>query len=72
MKRLSELSGLTELFISNTRTLKRRIIEKFTDDISFYPKDKYLTVHSRDVNQFVHSRYVNPCESVLVTWKGKG
>ena len=72
MKHLSELSGLTEPFISNTRTLKRRIIEKFSDDISFHPKDKYLTVPSRDVNQFVHSRYVNPCESILVIWKGKG
>ena len=29
IKRLSELSELTELIISNTRTLKRRIIDKF-------------------------------------------
>ena len=56
IKRLSELNGLTEPIISNTRTLKRRIIGKFSDDISFYPKDKYLIVHSSDVN---------PCEYVL-------
>ena len=45
IKRLSELSGLTEL--------KRRIIDKFSDEISFYTKDKYLKVHSSGIN---------PCE----------
>ena len=34
IKRLSELSGLTEPLISNTRTLKRGIIDKFSDNIS--------------------------------------
>ena len=37
IKCLSELNRLTEPIISNTRTLKRRIIGKFSDDISFYP-----------------------------------
>ena len=63
IKRLSELDGLMEPIISNTRTLKRRIIDKFSDDISIYPKDKYLIVHSSDVN---------PCEYVLAILKGKG
>ena len=62
-KRLSELSGLTEPIISNTRTLKGRITDKFSDDISFYPKDKYFIVHNSDVH---------PCEYVLATLKGKG
>ena len=35
IKRLSEHNELTEPIISNTRTLKRRIIDKFSDDISF-------------------------------------
>ena len=56
IKRLTELSWLTEPIISNTRTLKRRTIDKFSDDISFYPKGKYLIVHSSDAN---------PCENVL-------
>ena len=60
-KRLSELNGLTEPIISITRTLKRRIIDKFSDSVSFYPKDKYLMVHSNDVN---------PCEYVLAILKG--
>ena len=63
IKRLSELSGLTESIITNTRTLKRRIIGKFSDDISFYPKDKYL---------IVHKSAVNPCEYNLAILKGKG
>ena len=37
-KRLSEYNGLTEPIISNTRTLEKRIIDKFCGDISFYPK----------------------------------
>ena len=62
IKRLSELSGLAECIISNVRTLKR-IIDTFSDDISFFPKCKYLIVHSSDVN---------PCEYVLAILKGKG
>ena len=50
IQRLSELNEFTEQIISNTRTLKRRITGKFSDDISFYSKDKYLVVHSSNVN----------------------
>ena len=50
IRRLSELNEFTEQIISNTRTLKRRITGKFSDDISFYSKDKYLVVHSSNVN----------------------
>ena len=63
IKCLSELNGLMEPIISNTRTLKRRIINKLLDDISFYPKDRCSIVHSSDVN---------PCEYVLAVLKGKG
>ena len=62
IKRLSEHNELTEPIISNTRTLKRRITDKFSDDISFQPKGKYLIVHSSDVN---------PCWYVLAILKGK-
>ena len=62
IKRLSELNGLTEPIFSNTRTLKRRIIDKFSDDISFYINDKYLIVHSSNAK---------PCEYVLAILKGK-
>ena len=63
IKCLSELNGLMEPIISNTRTLKRRIINKLLDDISFYPKDRCSIVHSSDVNL---------CEYVLAVLKGKG
>ena len=60
IQRLSELNEFTEHIISNTRTLKRRITGKFSDDISFYSKDKYLVVHSSDVN---------PCKCSLAVLK---
>ena len=60
IQRLSELNEFTEHIISNTRTLKRRITGKFSDDTSFYSKDKYLVVHSSDVN---------PCKCGLAVLK---
>ena len=39
------------------------IIDKFSNDISFYQKDKYLIVHSSDINA---------CEYVPVILKEKG
>ena len=62
IKRLSELSGLTETIFLNTRTLKSRIIDKFSDDISFSPKGKYLVVCSSDVDL---------CQYALAYLKGK-
>ena len=49
MKRLSELNGFREPIFSNTRTLKIKINDKFSDGISFYLKDKYLIAHCSDV-----------------------
>ena len=53
----SVLNALTEHVLSNARTLKRRIINKFSDDISL---------------QVFHSSDVNPREYVLPILKGKG
>ena len=60
---LSEENGLDEPVITNTRSLKRHIIERFPDDISYYPKGKYLIVHCSDMN---------PCEYAVAVLKGKG
>ena len=54
---------MTEPIISNTRTLKRKIIDRFSDNISVYPEEKYLIVHSSNID---------PCEYVLAILKGKG
>ena len=63
IKTLIELNALMEPIIWNTRTLKRKIlINKFSDDISFYPKVKYLIVHSSNFD---------PCEYLLVILRGK-
>ena len=53
LKRLSELSGFREPIFSNTRTLK--IIDKFSDDNSFYLNGKYLIARSSDVNTYEHT-----------------
>ena len=63
IKTLSELNGLMKPIISNTRTIKRRgAINKFSNDISFYPKVKYKIVHSSNFT---------PCEYVLAILRGK-
>ena len=63
IKSLIELNGLMEPIIWNTSTLKRkRFINKFPDDIFFYPKVKYLIVHSSNFD---------PCDYVLVILRGK-
>ena len=63
IKTLIELNALMEPIIWNTRTLKRKIlINKFSDDISFYPKIKYLIVHSSNFD---------PCEYLLAVLRGK-
>ena len=53
---------MTGSIISNTRTLKRRIIDKFSEYISFYRKYKYLRVNSSNVNS---------CEYVFAILKRK-
>ena len=63
IKTLSELNGLMEPIISNTRTIKRRgAINKFSNDICFYPKVNSLIVHSSNFN---------PCEYVRAILRGK-
>ena len=63
IKTLSELNGLMKPIISNTRTIKRRgAINKFSNDICFYPKVNYLIVHSSNFN---------PCEYVRAILRGK-
>ena len=63
IRMLSEEYGLTEPVISNTRTLKRKITERYPDEISYYPKGKYLIVHCSDMN---------PCEYAVAVLKEKG
>ena len=53
---------MTGSIISNTRTLKRRIVDKFSEYISFYRKYKYLRVNSSNVNS---------CEYVFAILKRK-
>ena len=63
VKLLCEKNGSEESIIRKTRTLKRKIIDTFPEEISFYPNEKYLIVHSSDVN---------PSQYIVAVPKGKG
>ena len=43
---ISEEQGLEVAPITNTRPLKRLIVEKFGENVSFFPNGKYLIVHA--------------------------
>ena len=46
IKMISEEQGLSEPLFGNTSTLKRKIIERFPDEIDFFPQGRYLIVHA--------------------------
>ena len=50
IKRLREKSNVEESIITIVRTLKRKIIDTFPEEISFYPNGKYLVINSNDAN----------------------
>ena len=60
---ISDEQGLEVPPFTNTRSLKRFIIKKHEDNISFFPKGKYLLVHASEMN---------PCEYTLATLHGCG
>lgn len=49
-KHLCGENCVEEPVITNTGTFKRKTIDTFTEEISFYPNRKYLIVHSSDIN----------------------
>ena len=61
--RMSEEEGFETPIIDKSWTLKMRIIERFPEDISFYPSGR---------NCLVHSSQMNPCEYSIATIKGRG
>ena len=52
---LSEENGLQEPVIKNTTSLKRKILKKYGNDISFSPKGKFRLAHASDMNPCVYS-----------------
>ena len=55
IKRLTIENGFEDTLITNTRTLKRKIAERFPGYISFYNKGKYLIVPWSDMNSCEYS-----------------
>ena len=63
IERLCEKNGIKESIITITRTLKRKTIDTFSEEISIYQNGKYLIVLSNDVN---------PCHYLVAVLKDKG
>ena len=49
IKRLREENGIDEFIITINRTLKRKIMDTFPEEISFHPNGKYLIVQSSTI-----------------------
>ena len=60
---VSEKKGIEESIILINKTLKRKIIHTFPEQISFYPNGKYLIVQSSNIN---------PCHFIVAVLKGEG
>ena len=56
-------NSIEESMITIKKTLKRKIIDTFPEEISFYPNGKYLVVQSSNIN---------PCHFIVAVLKGKG
>ncbi len=54
IKTLSEENGI-EPVISNTTTLKRKIIEELGDEIGLFPTGRYVVVHNPSINPCTYS-----------------
>ena len=63
IKYLREENGIEESIITTTRTFKKKIINTFPEEISFYPNGKYLIVQSSNIN---------PYQYIVAVVEGKG
>ena len=49
--------------LSDTRSLKRKLLQEFNNDLGFFPTGRYVIVHAADIN---------PCEFTVATLRGHG
>jgi hypothetical protein len=49
--------------LSDTRSLKRKHLQEFNDDLGFFPTGRHVIVHAADIN---------PCEFTVATLRGHG
>ena len=63
IKCLRQENGIEESIIAITRTLKRKMIDTFLEEISLSPNGKYLIVQLSNVN---------PCQYIAAVLNGKG
>ena len=62
IKCLRKENSIEESIITIIRTLKRKMIDSFHEEISLYPNGKYLTVQSSNAN---------PCQYIVAVLNGK-
>ena len=63
VKCLRQENGIRESIITIPRTLKRKIIDTFSEKISLYTNGKYFIVQSNNVN---------PCQFIVAVLNDKG
>ena len=63
IKFLRKENGIEESITTITRTLKRKIIDYFPEEITLYPNGKYFIVQSSNAN---------PCHYIVAVLNGKG
>ena len=62
VKCLRQENSIEESIITIARTLKRKMIGTFPEEISLHPNGKYLTLQSSNVN---------PCQYIVAVLNGK-
>ena len=62
VKCLRQENSIEESIITITRTLKRKMIGTFPEEISLHPNGKYLALQSSNVN---------PCQYIVAVLNGK-
>ena len=55
VKYLSDEHDLETPFIEHTSSLKRYLVQAYSNDIAFFPSGKYLLVHPIDINLCTYS-----------------
>ena len=63
IKCLRQENGIEESITTITRTLKRKMIDTFPEEISLYPNGEYLIVQLSNAN---------PCQYIVAVLNGKG
>ena len=71
IKCLRQENGIEESIIRTTKTLKRKMIDTFSEENPLYPNGKYLIVQSSNANPYQYIAAVLNGKGLNVTSAGK-